>query len=246
MGSTRLPGKVLMKIEGKPLLEIMLKRVKKSKLIDKIIIATSDQYKDDKIVDYCKVRKYNFFRGSENDVLLRYFDCAKKYNGDVIVRLTADCPLIDPGIIDKVIKLYFDSNVDYAANTVPPETNRYPDGSDVEVFSFKGIEGLVGKASDLNDVDREHVTFPFWKRNFEYKTIQLPNKYDWGKFRITVDYPEDYELMKIIFEAGKEFEYMPLESIIEYLDNNPQFAILNQSLSQQNPENIDTRLRLEH
>lgn len=233
MGSTRLPGKVLMEIDGVPLLGIMLERVKKSKLIDKVIIATSDQCKDDKIVDYCNVRKYNFFRGSENDVLLRYFDCAKKYNGDVIVRLTADCPLIDPEIIDKVIKLYFDSNVDYAANTVPPETNRYPDGSDVEVFSFKGIEGLVGKASDLNNDDREHVTFPFWKRNFGYKTIQLPNKHDWGKFRITVDYPEDMEVIEYIIKKLKKDDcFGSIEEVINLITSNPDIFSKNSKFFQ--------------
>ena len=116
MGATRLPGKVMMEIDGVPLLKIMLSRVMRSKSLDKVIIATSTSPLDNDIEDFCKKNGYESYRGSENDVLSRYYECAKIYNADVIVRLTADCPLIDPEIIDRVIQLYFDSNVDFAAN----------------------------------------------------------------------------------------------------------------------------------
>ncbi len=226
MGSTRLPGKVLMEVGGVPLLDIMLPRVKNSKLIDEVIIATSDKEKDDSIVEFCKSKNYKYFRGSEDDVLLRYFQCAKKYNANVLVRLTADCPLIDPKIIDEVIKLYYEENVDYAANTVPPETNRYPDGSDVEVFSFKGIFELVNKTTDVKD--REHVTFPFWKGNHGYKTAQLKNEFNWGKFRITVDYPEDIDVIDYILKnLKKNNEFGSLKEIIDILESSPEIFSKN-------------------
>jgi len=140
MGSTRLPGKVLMEVNDRPLLAYQLDRISKSKKLDKVVIATSVLEKDDAIESFCVDYGIDYYRGSENDVMSRYYDCAKKYNSDIVVRMTADCPLIDPKIIDKVVQKFEDDNVDYCGNTVPPETSRFPDGSDIEVFSMKALE----------------------------------------------------------------------------------------------------------
>ena len=227
IGSTRLPGKVLMEIEGIPLLEIMMNRVSNSKLLDKIVIATSSLSNDDQIEIFCNKNGYKCFRGSEQDVLLRYYDCAKKYNADTIVRLTADCPLIDPIIIDKVIHLFLDKEVDYAANTVPPNSSTFPDGSDVEVFSFEALTKAQIEAKDPKD--REHVTFYFWMYDNGFRTVLFNNEEkDFSDYRYTIDYPEDFEvvsfLIKRIFQDGIEGT---VEEIISLLDSNPDIKNKN-------------------
>ena len=161
MGSTRLPRKVLMEIAGQTLLSYQIKRIRKSKLVDQIIVATTNEKIDDDIAQHCKDLGVDVFRGSEDDVLGRYYEAAKAFNSDIIIRLTADCPLLDFEIIDKTVELFIDKKVNYAANTVPPETSMYPDGSDVEVFDFQSLEKAHFECKDSHD--REHVTFYFWK-----------------------------------------------------------------------------------
>jgi len=221
MGSSRLPGKVLMEVNGIPLLKRMYDRVIKSVLVDKTIIATTNEQKDDAIVLFCKNQGIEHYRGSENDVLDRYYQAAKIFNPEIVVRMTADCPLADPEIIDKTIRLFINRKVDYAANTVPPEVKKFPDGSDVEVFSFLALEKAWKEATDIKD--REHVTFYFWKKNNGFSTAMLNNTYDWGKYRITIDYPEDFEVISfIINELEKNRSNGSMKEIIEILDLNPR------------------------
>lgn len=218
MSSTRLSGKVLKKIDGKPMLGYQLDRVLKSTKVDKIIVATSTLKKDDKIEKYCLDYGIDCFRGSEDDVLSRYYECAKIYNPDIVVRITADCPLIDPIIIDNVIKKFQNSNVDYCANTVPIKTNTFPDGSDVEVFSMSILEKEYKTATDSKA--REHVTFYFWQTN-NYARTQLINSKDYSKYRITVDYLEDFEVVEFIFrEIKKRKIFGHLDEIIDIIDSN--------------------------
>ena len=226
MGSIRLPGKVLMEIDGVPLLEIMMTRVTQSKLLDKVIIATSTLPNDDQIEEFCQKNGYECFRGSENDVLSRYYNCAKKYDVNVVVRLTADCPLADPLIIDDVINLYYINNVDYAVNTVPPGISTFPDGSDVEVFSFNALERAYKEAD--NPKDREHVTFYFWKYDNGFSTAQLTQDNNWSKYRFTVDYPEDFEVVKFIIKELKSRKiFGHLNEIISIIDSNPNIKKKN-------------------
>jgi len=226
MGSSRLPGKVLMNVEGTSMIKFMYDRVKQSKLVDKIILATTTNEIDNPVFDLCKKENILCFRGSENDVLDRYYKAALPYNPQIIVRLTADCPLIDPKLIDKTINLFIENKVDYASNTVPPDIKKFPDGSDVEVFSFENL-----KKSWINSKDpkeREHVTFYFWKSNNNFTTALLENKYNWGKYRITIDYEEDFILFKKIVNRLKEknkFGYT--EEIIEILEDEPDLFKIN-------------------
>ena len=161
MGSSRLPGKVLKELHGKTVLERVVDRVALSELLDTVVVATSDAPIDDEIVKFCTERDINYFRGSEADVLSRYRCCAEAHDLSTIVRVTADCPLIDAEVIDHTIELFHDNKLDYASNTVPPETSRWPDGSDVEVFSIDALR-LADEKATL-EADREHVTFYFWK-----------------------------------------------------------------------------------
>lgn len=228
MGSTRLPRKVLMTIDGQPLLQLQLERVAQSKLIDKIVVATTTSKADDVLYDYCVDHKIECFRGSENDVLQRYYDCAKQFGASVIVRLTADCPFSDPAVIDKTIELYNRSNVDYAANTVPPDTSTFPDGSDVEVFSFSALERAHREARD--QADREHVTFYFWKSNKTFRTAQLKNDENWSPYRFTVDYPEDLEVITfVVRELRKHNTFGHIPEIIHILNSHPDIKSKNEN-----------------
>lgn len=225
MGSTRLPGKVLKEVNKRPLLLNQLNRVKKSKLLDKIVIATSILDKDDEIVDFCNRYDIEYFRGSENDVLSRYYDCAQKYNAKTIVRLTGDCPLSDPEIIDEVINKFLNDNVDYCANTVPVETSTFPDGFDVEVFSFEALKKAYYEIKDAHF--REHVTFQFWQ-NKEYTNTQYILKENFSEYRFTVDYPEDLELVKYIFEQIEALKIEGvLKEIVNLIDKNPSIKNIN-------------------
>lgn len=226
MGSARLPGKILKKVNGVALLGYQVGRVRKSRLLDKIVVATSVLDKDDVVEEFCKKNNIECFRGSEDDVLSRYYECAQKYNADIVVRLTADCPLSDPKITDDTIKFYIDTKVDYVANTVPPETSKYPDGFDVEVFSMKALKKAYEEAS--NPHDREHVTFYFWKYNNGFKTAQLYNSKNYSKYRLTVDYPEDFEVVEfVIKELKKRKSFGHIDEIIEILDTNPVIKTKN-------------------
>tara|TARA_X000000368_G_scaffold416751_1_gene411408 strand:- start:1487 stop:2221 length:735 start_codon:yes stop_codon:yes gene_type:complete len=230
MGSTRLPGKVLKEISGQPLLKFMTDRVLDSKLVDKIVIATTLKSKDDPIVSFCENFNISYYRGSEDDVLDRYYKVAKSYGAKTIIRCTADCPLIDAEFIDKTIELYLNSNVDYASNTCPPDLKKYPDGSDVEVFSFTALEKAWKETTDLKD--REHVTFYFWKRGNDFSTILLDNKENWGNYRITVDYPEDFIVVERIIKKLKiEKKKGSLKEIINILNENPELTKINSNYS---------------
>tara|TARA_B100000963_G_scaffold357681_1_gene380467 strand:- start:2351 stop:3085 length:735 start_codon:yes stop_codon:yes gene_type:complete len=227
MGSSRLPNKVLMEIDGKTSLKFMIDRVTKSKYIEKIIIATTTNERDKVIVDFCINNNILYYCGSENDVLDRYYQASKNNDVTTIVRLTSDCPLIDPDQIDKTIELYFDKGVNYAANAVPPEVKKYPDGSDVEVFSFKDLTRAWTETKNIKD--REHVTFYFWKRNKNFTTAMLDNKYNWGKYRITVDYKEDIDLVRQIVKKLKDQKkFGTTKEIIEILESNPELIKINE------------------
>jgi len=228
MGSSRLPGKVLKKLGDRSLLDFQIDRIKEAKTIDFIIVATTMERSDDDIELFCNEKGINCFRGSETDVLSRYYECAKVNNIDTIVRLTADCPLIDPNVIDMVVDLYFTSNVDYASNTVPPETSLWPDGSDVEVFSFDALKKAYIESN--SNEDREHVTFFFWKNKKNgFKTAQLCNSSDWSKYRFTVDYIEDYEVLKLIYnEIRAKGLFGNIDEIVSVLIENPEIRKINE------------------
>jgi len=227
MGSTRLPGKVLKKLGDHALLDFQISRIKEAKNIDSIVVATTVEDVDDEIENFCNEKGISCFRGSEHDVLSRYYECAKEFNFETIVRLTADCPLIDPVVIDKAVTLFFAEKVDYSSNTVPPETSFWPDGSDVEVFSFAALEQANRDA--IKPEEREHVTFFFWKDKANgFKIAQLQNFEDWSKYRFTVDYPEDYEVLHLIYDEIKLRQvYGHVGEIINVLNDRQDIRIIN-------------------
>jgi len=224
MGSTRLPGKVLMDINGKPLLWHIVNRVSASKYVSKIVLATSTDKKDDKIEDFAKEYRINIFRGSEDDCLDRYYQTAKKYNADVIVRITGDCPLICPDIIDKVILEYLNDSYDYVTNTI---LYTYPDGCDVEVFSFKALEKAWKESKD--HVEREHVTVYIKNSGkFKIKNVYNENPVNPEEYKWSVDRIEDLEFVrevyKYLYQNGKIFSH---KEIMNLLKQHPEIKKIN-------------------
>jgi len=224
MGSTRLPGKVLMEICGKPLLWHVVNRVSYSKYISQIVIATSTNPKDDEIEEFAKKYKLKVFRGSENDCLDRYYKAAKKYKADVVVRITADCPLICPEIIDKVISEYIKGKFDYVTNSI---IYTYPDGVDVEVFSFKTLKKAWEEAKD--PVEREHVTV--YIRNsgkFKIKNVVNDKPVDPQGYKWSVDRIEDLEFVREVYKhLYKDNEIFSYDDIMDLLNRYPEIKNIN-------------------
>lgn len=188
-GSTRFPNKIMNKIAGKTLLDIHVNRIKKAKKNNLIIIATTKKKDDDIIELEANNLGVHCYRGDEDDVLDRFYQAAKSHNPDYVVRLTSDCPLIDPFLIDEIIEATINSNVDYCSNTL---IESYPDGQDVEVFSFNSLKKAWEESVLISD--REHVT-PYMKRNFKVLNIHS-NNMKFNKVRMTVDEPNDFFVIK--------------------------------------------------
>ena len=226
MKSNRLPGKVMKKAACKPLIQHLFERISKSKFIDKVILATSVEKTDDLLEEFVKGLGYDVYRGSENDVLDRYYKAAKKYRPDVIVRITGDCPLIDYIITDEVIKYFLENDFDYVSNANPAT---FPDGLDTEVFTLSSLKTAWKEANEL--YEREHVT-PYIRESGLFKVGNFAAKEDHSEERWTVDEPEDYELVKTIFETlGKTSEYFGMQNILEYKEDNPDVFKVNKNIT---------------
>ena len=237
MGSTRLPGKVLKKIAGKPAIEILLARLSRSELINEICVATSDDIKNDQLSDVIEQLGYLVVRGSETNVLQRYSDAASVTAADIIVRITGDCPVVDPKLVDQVIKMYLDAHVDYVSNIDPPS---FPDGLDVEVFSRKSLEAAnLGAQSDF---DREHVT-PFI-RNGNFKKLNFKNVHDASDLRLTLDEPEDLILLQKVFDKFQPDIHFSYEKIESLLLQNPSLMETNNTHKRNEGANMGSGQKL--
>lgn len=230
MGSTRLPGKVLKKVLGKTLLEYQIERVKRAKTIDEIIVATTTKKSDDQIVQLCQQLSIPYYRGSEEDVLSRYYEAATKFNVDVIVRLTSDCPIIDPNVIDKVVELFLENmdRYDYVSNTL---TRTYPRGMDTEVMSYKVLKRAHEEAKEL--VYREHVTAYIYHHTDQFRLCNVSNEKDESKHRWTIDTKEDFLLIKNIVETL--YPINPLftfRDVIQLLYEKPEWVKINAHIEQ--------------
>jgi spore coat polysaccharide biosynthesis protein SpsF len=192
-GSTRFPNKIMKRIEDKTLLRIHIDRIKKSQKKGIIIIATTRKKNDDIIEIEANNLGVHCYRGDEEDVLDRFYEAAKLHNPDYVVRLTSDCPLIDPSLIDDIVEATIDSNVDYGSNTL---IESYPDGQDIEVFTFSALKKAWESARLVSE--REHVT-PYMKKNLKVLNIHS-NNMKFGKVRMTVDEPNDFEVIKRLID----------------------------------------------
>mgnify|MGYP003706046215 FL=1 len=226
-GSTRFPGKILKEIEGKSLLQIHLNRLRGCKTISKIIVATTIKPEDEIIYNKAIQWGFDASRGSELDVLDRFYKAVKNDKPDWIVRVTSDCPLIDPKLVDSIISFVQQKNVDYGSNTF---VEKFPDGQDVEVFKFSALE-TAWKSAKLQS-EREHVT-PYIRNNSDFnggvlfKAINFPCKFDYSKIRMTVDEIRDFELIKrLIEEIGVDQTWLKYTNYI--IEND--LGIINNSI----------------
>lgn len=231
MGSTRLPGKVMKIVAGKPMLELMIERLKRAKELDGIVIATTDKTSEQPIVDLVNsLDGILLFRGSEDNVLARYYGAAVEYGAETIVRVTSDCPLIDPDVIDKVVRVYREkkNRFDYVANI---QKRTYPRGLDTEVFSFKALEKAYKEA--VLKPDREHVTEYILQRPEMFRMLEVADTVDNSSFRWTVDTKEDLELITKIYDAlycvNPDFRYT---DILKLFEKYPEWKKINAHIEQ--------------
>ena len=224
MGSTRLPRKVLADIAGKTMIERIVERVKAARSVDEIVVATTKSREDDVLSGFVEnIPECGIFRGSVDDVLERYYQCAELHHADIVVRVTADDPLKDPQIIDKAVQLLSDdSSIDYCSNTIRPT---YPEGLDIEVMRFSALQRAYFEAKLLSE--REHVT-PYIINHPElFKNHNFENDWDLSSWRWTVDKPQDLEFMQHIFEAFRDSPLVPYQDVITWLENNPEIMQIN-------------------
>jgi len=222
MGSTRLPGKVLKEIKGHSLLEIQQMRIKPSKLVDEIVIATTTNKEDDAIEEFCKLKNIHFHRGSDWDVLDRYYQAAKKFNPTNVIRVTSDCPLHHHSVIDFVINEYNKSGKDYFSNS-NNEPDYLEDGFDVEIFSFKALEKAWHEAKLLSE--REHVT-PYIK--FSGKFSCAWKKYNINyQYKLSVDSENDFRAVETIFNSFPSITDFGMKEVIELIKSKPEILELN-------------------
>jgi len=228
-GSTRLPGKVLKEIVGKPMLWHVIRRVKAAKLVNKLVVATTNKDDDKRVIEIAKELGVESFAGNEEDVLDRFFQAARKYKADIIVRITADDPFKDPVIIDKIIKIFLKNQdkVDYVSNTIKPT---YPEGIDVEVFSFKALENAWRESS--SKFDREHVTSYIWLNPQRFRLVNVENESgDFSHLRWTVDTQEDLDFIREIYKRlYREGRIFLMDEILSLLESEPKITKINEKI----------------
>lgn len=223
MSSNRLPGKVMKEINGFPMIYWQIQRILCSKTVDDLIVATSTDVSDDVLAEYLKGISVNVFRGDLKDVHSRYLQASLAYPHSALIRLTGDCPLVMPELVDKMVKKFYELDVDYLSNTLVPT---FPDGLDIEILRSGALKQLA--AFRLNQKEKEHVTFGIYTRPEVFKCMNFENQIDFSSQRWTVDYQEDFDFVQEIYFGfrGKELEFN-YEDVIEYLNLNPGIETKN-------------------
>lgn len=228
-GSTRLPGKVLRQVHGISLLQLHITRVLQSKMISELIVATTTIPEDQAIVDMTRKMGLKSYQGSVDDVLDRFYQALQGQTVDYVVRLTADCPLIDPMLIDKVVRHAVDNDLDYCSNTMDP---KYPDGQDVEVIKYSALENAWREAKLLSE--REHVTPYIWKNSTYkggslFKSDNFSEEHSYGHLRMTVDEPQDFEVInKVVSALGTNRNWL---DYAQWLEQNKDIKVLNETIA---------------
>ncbi|MDB2613801.1 glycosyltransferase family protein [Chlamydiales bacterium] len=235
MGSTRLPGKVLREVLGKPLLVFLMERLKRVQLADDLIIATTTLKEDDQIEKVVKDFGVKLFRGSSDNVLERYYEAAKEVKAEIVIRITADCPLIDPSIIERGVHLFLKNQqkVDYLSNC---RERTYPRGMDVEIFTLKTLEEAYNK--HVTVYDEEHVTPYIYHHPEKYRLDDMKYLKDYHHYRLTCDTLQDFTLIetliKMLYPVNPKFT---LEDIIQILEKHPDWVQINTHVKQKNETN---------
>jgi spore coat polysaccharide biosynthesis protein SpsF len=225
MSSTRLPGKVLLEAAGKPMLERMIERVRRVPSLDGIVVATTINPGDDPVAELARRLGVGVFRGSEDDVMSRVLGAAQAHGVDVIVELTGDCPVIDPGLIERVIEAYRTSGADYCSNVL---TRSYPIGMDTQVFATRILADALGRTDD--PVDREHVSLFIYRHPELYRlhNVSADPRHQRPELRLTLDTPEDLRMLRAVFEALlPEHPEFGLDDILELLNRRQDLQAIN-------------------
>lgn len=220
MSSSRLPGKALLEAAGKPLLAHVVDRLKRAKSIGKIVLATGDGPANDPIRDLAEKLGVDCFSGSEDDVLDRFFQAARPYAPKAVVRVTGDCPLLDPEVVDRLVATLGDSDI---AGTGPS----FPEGIDAEAISFAPLEAAWNEAKLPSE--REHVTAFIWKRPERFVQKRLEHSRDLSKIRVTCDEPQDFEVLKTALAYFKD-NPSGVEDIAAFFEARPELAALNSDI----------------
>ncbi len=238
MDSNRLPGKTMLKLSGKPLIEVLLKRLSLSKEVSDIVVAIPKNKKNKVLYNFLKNKKYNVYEGSPNNVLKRYYFAAKKYKADLIVRITGDCPLVDSSLVDNLIRKLIKNRKDYVTNTLPPTL---PDGLDVEVFTFNTLKRCFKSAK--KQYDKEHVT-PLMRNTKKFKILNVKNKYDYSDYRWTIDEAEDYKVIKKVYEKFKPRINFSWIEVFNFMKKNPKIFEHNSNFKRNDQSSKSTAQKL--
>ncbi|NPV76154.1 MAG: glycosyltransferase family protein [Anaerolineae bacterium] len=240
MNSSRLPGKVLREIAGKPMLGWVIERCRLSTRLDEITVATTTDASDDPVEEYCTSQNIRVYRGDQFDVLDRYYWAARCFRADVIVRVTADCPLIDPEVIDHTLQSFFDAGVDFAANRLPPPFKRtYPIGLDTEVCAFDALERAWKEA--MEPYEREHVMPYLYDVEGRFRTLLVNYPIDYGMVRLTVDTPEDLEFMQQVFARFEPVGSFDWLDVLALLEREPELLKINAGVRHKVMNDVDER-----
>ena len=255
MSSSRLPGKILTDISGQPMLSRVMIRASRATSLDQIIFATTIDASDDPVAEYCDFAGLDYTRGSLFDVLDRYYQTASQTKADVVVRITADCPVIDSELIDNVVNTLLEGEYDFVCNRLPPPYQRtYPIGLDVEVCTFKALKKAWKEAKEPQH--REHV-MPYLYEEVKlspinrqlsegvsprgFKVALLNHITDFGDYRWTVDTPEDLEFMREVYKHFNNRDDFSWKEVLDLVHDNPELAKINANVQHKNLKDVDTR-----
>ena len=227
MGSTRLPGKVLLDLCGRSMLARVVRRAQRAELIDEVTVACSTEAADEAIVTECDALGIRVYRGSDNDVLDRYHGAAKEFEADAVVRITSDCPVIDPEVSDKVIAKFIESGADYVSNTVD---RSYPRGLDTEIVKRTCVDRAWAEATER--FQRVHVTPYFYQNPAMFRILQVRGESDLSDMRWTVDTPEDYEFLSAIYRQFGGEDDFSWRDVLRLLNTSPELREINRHIRQ--------------
>jgi spore coat polysaccharide biosynthesis protein SpsF len=227
MGSSRLPGKVLMDLGGETVLARVINRMRRSVMVDEVVVATTQASADDAIISECERLAVSSFRGPEDNVLDRYYQAAQFCKAEVLVRITSDCPLIDPVLVDETISLFHERRADYASNTI---VHTYPRGLDTEVFSRLALERVWAEA--VKPYEREHVTPHFYEHPELFRIASARGGTDYSCYRWTLDTPEDLQLIRKIYQRFGNQDTFGWREAVALMEREPELADLNSHVLQ--------------
>ncbi len=226
MGSSRLPGKVLADIHGQPMLWYVVERTRSAKSVDDVVVATTTEPADEAIVNFCREHGVDYFRGSENDVLDRYYQAARQHEAEAVVRITSDCPLIDPEIVDKTVRAFLEVLPDYASNTA---IRTYPRGLDTEVVAFGALESAWRDSK--KPYQRSHVTPYIYENPDRFRILKVTGEKDYSSHRWTVDTAEDLEFVRAVYSRGESRGHR-LDDVLRLIEREPHLAEINRAVAQ--------------